>query len=258
MKGSRAANRLPEVKKQEDAGRRKAVSFLRADRTSNTGIAYGLPEPFKMLHGSHSVQNLQAVALPPPRSSSNINLAASAGPPGMNSSSSSGSHNYNGSNAAAAQGSHASTYTSPSFLRSVTAGTGQTSPSPHHGFVRSTSEMPPSPSLRMHAPSSTHSHSYHHPQTQKSGSGSHTPTQPTFSHNPPSLHHSASVSHFGQYDSRLVANTINKIESSSTAGSLVNATSGANSSTSAVPPGSSHGPENDAWTAACIRTLPLL
>jgi hypothetical protein len=210
-----------------------------------------------MLHGSHSVQNLQSVALPPPRSTSNINLAASAGPPGMNSSSSSSSNNYNNNNAAG-QGPHASTYTSPNFLRSLTAGPGQTSPSPHHGFVRSTSEMPPSPSLRMHAPSNAHSHSFHHPQTQKSGSGSHTPTQPTFAHNAPTLHHSASVSHFGQYDSRLVANTINKIESSQTSGSLVGATSGANSSTSAAPPGSSHGPENDAWTAACIRTLPLL
>lgn len=202
-----------------------------------------------MLPASHSVQNLQSGGLtlhPPPRSMSNVNLAASAGTQGVNYA----SNNNNGT--------HASTYTSPNFLRSASAGPGQTSPAPHHGFARSTSDMPPSPSLRRHAPAGLQVQTHQQSQPHRSASGSHTPTQPTFAHNAPPLPQSASASHFGIYDSRLVANTINKIETSSTAGSLVSATSGASNSTSAAPPGSSHGSENDAWTAVCIRTLPLL
>lgn len=207
-----------------------------------------------MLPASHSAQNLQSGSLmlyPPPRSRSNVNLAASAGPPGMNNNSSNGRV----SNDSTYQGSHSN----PQFMRSASAGPGQTSPSPHHGFVRSASEMPPSPSLRIQGPGNTHLQNQEaHPRPQRSASGSHTPVQSTFAYNPPSLHHSTSVLHFGLYDSRLVANTINKIESASTAGTLVSATSGASSVPGTAPPGSSHGPENDAWTAVCIRTLPLL
>lgn len=206
-----------------------------------------------MLPASHSVQNLQSGGLtlqPPPRSRSNVNLASSAAPQaGLN-------HSGNYSNNAGITAVHSGSYASPSFLRSASSGANHTSPAPQqHAFVRSTSDMPPSPSLK-----SRTAHASHPPAPpQRSASGSHTPTQPTFAHNAPPLHHSASASHFGIYDSRLVANTINKIEASSTAGTLVSATSGANSSSAgAAPPGSSHGPENDAWTAVCIRTLPLL
>lgn len=215
-----------------------------------------------MLPASSSAQNLHSAGQslqPPSRSRSNLNLAASAA-----SSSSSNNHNNNNSSSNAinntgGQTANSNARTSPTFLRSSSTGVTHLSHVPPQGLARSASDMPPSPSLRMR-PSSSHAQTqgFHHLQP-RSASGSHTPTQPTFSHNPPPpLHHSASASHFGVYDSRLVANTINKIETSSSAGTLVNAASGSASGTTAAPPGSSHGPENDAWTAACIRTLPLL
>lgn len=212
-----------------------------------------------MLPASSSAQNLQSFGLqPPPLSRSHVNLAASAGP-ASNSGSSNNINNNNSMNYGNNQIPNPSSRSSPNFLRSASTGVNQSSHVQQpHGLARSASDMPPSPSLRMR-PSSSNAQvqGFHHLQP-RSASGSHTPTQPTFSHDPPSLHHSASASHFGVYDSRLVANTINKIESSSTAGTLVSATSGATGGTGNAPPGSSHGPENDAWTAACIRTLPLL
>lgn len=209
-----------------------------------------------MLPASHSVQNLQSGGLmlhPPPRSRSHVNLAASAGMSGLTNSN--GHGKGNGLN----ENNYQNAYASPGFMRSASAGPAQTSPAPHHGFVRSASEMPPSPSLRMQGTGPTQPQSHEgYPRPQRSASGSHTPVQSTFAHNPPPVHHSASVSHFGLYDSRLVANTINKIESSTSAGTLVSATSGVSTVPGTAPPGSSHGPENDAWTAVCIRTLPLL
>ena len=62
----------------------------------------------------------------------------------------------------------------------------------------------------------------------------------------------------GSYDARLVANTINKIESTSGLGAVNHSVAGSGSTPVTGATSSLQGNESDAWTAVCIRTLPLL
>lgn len=58
------------------------------------------------------------------------------------------------------------------------------------------------------------------------------------------------------YDARLVANTINRIESTSGLGAVSQSIAGSGSTNGTATSAGSQ--ESDAWTAVCIRTLPLL
>jgi hypothetical protein len=214
-----------------------------------------------MLPVSHSVQNVNNVnnAGLTSRSKSTFSLAEQGNNDSNLNNNASNSNPFrntvnHGTNGGGGGGGKAS----PTFSRSASTGTYQTSPVVQpYGFTRSVTDIPASPSPRL-APTFAYSHSQSYQNLPpRTSSSSHGPGHASPSHTP-SLYHSSSVSHFGSYDSRLVANTINKIESSNTSGTLVGANSGAANNSSAAPPGSSGGVENDAWTAVCIRTLPLL
>jgi hypothetical protein len=215
-----------------------------------------------MLPVSHSVQNVNNVnnAGLTSRSKSTFSLAEQGNNDSNLNNNASNSNPFrntvnHGTNGGGGGGGKAS----PTFSRSASTGTYQTSPvvQQPYGFTRSVTDIPASPSPRL-APTFAYSHSQSYQNLPpRTSSSSHGPGHASPSHTP-SLYHSSSVSHFGSYDSRLVANTINKIESSNTSGTLVGANSGAANNSSAAPPGSSGGVENDAWTAVCIRTLPLL
>lgn len=68
----------------------------------------------------------------------------------------------------------------------------------------------------------------------------------------------AGAGHHYNYDSRVIAQTINRIESTSGIGAVSNSVGSGNASAGPTAMASNEGRSADPWTAACIRTLPLL
>jgi hypothetical protein len=182
-----------------------------------------------MLPTANSSQNLAVntsnLGLPlPPRSSSSRDLA------GNTSGSSTPGYFRSSSTLQAGSGNH----------RTGSAGSGSpavVSPSNVAGSASNAARESPFPpaSPRLAQP---HSHA----STSASG---HAPLQSPYHAN---------------YDARLIASTINKIESVSGIGAAGSAVSSKESTSAGTSTGPHTGQsaESDAWTAVCIRTLPLL